>query len=94
MSWLKDNKKTIENLINYQFKDPITQIKELVEQKIINELSVSYTKDGLDHLPIWTCKLTTDDKKTYLVGTGRTKKIAHRIACEKYLKIVKSIFKL
>lgn len=91
MSWLEDNKEIIEHLINYQFKDPITQIKELVEQKIIKELSVSYTKDGLDHLPIWTCKLTTDDKKTYLVGTGRTKKIAHRIACEKYLKILKSI---
>ena len=88
------NKALISNLVYYKevikvnmLKDSITQIKELVEQKIIKELFVSYTKNDLDHLPIWTCKLTTDDKKTYLIGTGKTKKIAHKIACEKYLKI-------
>ena len=98
---LKLNEVLINNLVYYKevikvnmLKDSITQIKELVEQKIIKELSVSYTKDGLDHLPIWTCKLTNDDKKTYFVGTGKTKKIAHRIACEKYLKILKAFYKL
>ena len=91
----KLNEVLINNLVYYKevikvnmVKDPITQIKELVEQKIIKKVFVKYAKSGLDHLPIWTCKLTIDDKKNHFVGAGRTKKIAHRIACEKYFKKV------
>lgn len=70
-------------------KDPISQIYELSQLNRIKKPTFDFINEGINYQLEWICKLTDENKKTF-IGIGSTKKDAQRQAALSYLQYLSS----